>query len=240
MSTGDENMGQRESSISERLRKWFESEKLKIGGLTPGKKAQYILEYYWLWIIGILSAVIIPVYILWHAAFAIKDYWFYGMFANTRVNGGNESDLWYDFVEYGGFNTKEKKVEMNSSSFFDPSVSGGTNNSYFQAYVALTEAGDLDVVTLGREGLEALGSSGRLMDLSTPEADALREKYEDRFVYSLPNDEAYSTEPVPVGIDVSDSLLVTKYHLYEGDCVLGISAYSERVEAAELFLEFIL
>ena len=52
-------MGQRESSISERLRKWFESEKLKIGGLTPGKKAQYILEYYWLWIIGILSAVII-------------------------------------------------------------------------------------------------------------------------------------------------------------------------------------
>ena len=111
-------MGQRESSISERLRKWFESEKLKIGGLTPGKKAQYILEYYWLWIIGILSAVIIPVYILWHAAFAIKDYWFYGMFANTRVNGGNESDLWYDFVEYGGFNTKEKKVEMNLKSLF--------------------------------------------------------------------------------------------------------------------------
>ena len=224
----------------DKLNKWYASEIIKIRDLPPGKKAQYILEYYWLWIVGILAAVIIPSYILWHAAFAVKDYWFYGMFANTRENGGNGSDLWYDFVDFGEFNTKEKKVEMNSASFFDPSISGGTNNSYFQAYVALTEAGDLDVVTLGREGLEALGRSGRLMDLSTPEAEALREKYEDRFVYSLPNDEEYSTEPVPVGIDVSDSLLVTKYHLYEGDCVLGISAYSKRVEAAELFLEFIL
>ena len=233
-------MGQKENGLIDKLKKWYASEIIKIRDLPPGKKAQYILEYYWLWIIGILAAVIIPAYILWHAAFAVKDYWFYGMFANTRVNSGNGSDLWYDFVDFGEFNTKEKKVEMNSASFFDPSISGGTNNSYFQAYVALTEAGDLDVVTLGREGLEALGRSGRLMDLSTPEAEALREKYEDRFVYSLPNDEEYSTEPVPVGIDVSDSLLVTKYHLYEGDCVLGISAYSKRVEAAEMFLDFIL
>ena len=52
--------------------------------------------------------------------------------------------------------------------------------------------------------------------------------------------EEYFADPVPVGIDISDSLLVTKYHLYEEDCVLGISAYTQRPESALTFLEFVL
>ena len=50
----------------------------------------------------------------------------------------------------------------------------------------------------------------------------------------------YSASQVPVGIDVSDSLLVTKYNLYENDCVLGIGAYTKRPENVKSFLAFIL
>ena len=50
---------------------------------------------------------------------------------------------------------KQKKVEMNASSYFDPSVKGGTNNSYYQMFVAVTEAADLDVLVMGTEGLKA-------------------------------------------------------------------------------------
>ena len=74
------------------------------------------------------------------------------------------------------------------------------------------------------------------------ESDVVSEiyaKYKDHLVYCEPYDEEYEKDLVPVGIDISDSLLITKYHLYEGDCALGISAYTSRPEGVETFLEFL-
>lgn len=45
---------------------------------------------------------------------------------------------------------------------------------------------------------------------------------------------------MPIGIDVRDSLLMSKYRVYGGEtCVLGIGAKSENLEAVEAFLRFI-
>ena len=225
---------------SGKLRAYLQSEKEKIKDLTLSQKIHYILGYYWLWILGIVCALAFAGYVIYHAGFSVKDYWFYGMYANTAENGGNGSELWRDFVSYGGYDTRVKKVEMDASSWFDPSKKGGTNNSYYQAFTALTETGTLDVVVLGTEGLKGIGSSGRLLDLRDDSCAALAKRYRDRLVYAVPYDEEYSSEPVPVGIDLSDSLLVTKYHLYEEEIALGISAYTTRLPAVETFLRFIL
>jgi hypothetical protein len=78
------------------------------------------------------------------------------------------------------------------------------------------------------------------MDLNSQECAAIREKYADRLIYTEPNNEEYSVEPVPVGIDVSDSLLMTKYHIYGGEnCVLGIGAHTEHLDQVENFLDFV-
>ena len=225
--------------MKERLKQLFADEKEKLKGFTLRQKVQYIFGYYWLWILGIGCAVYLTAVIVTGLFFTVKDYWFYGMFANTMADAGNGSQIWKDFVSYAGYDVKEKKVEINAASWFDPSVKGGTNNSYYQAFVAFVESGDLDVLVMGREGLEAVGSSGRLLDLNDERCSAILEKYADRIIFCDPVDEEYSKDPVPVGIDISDSLMVTKYHVYEGDCALGISAYSGRVESAETFLEFI-
>ena len=224
----------------EKFRRFYLAEKEKLRGMTSRQKMNYIWTYYWLWILGIVCAVSILGYMIYRAAFSVKDYWFYGMFANTMEDGGNGSQLWKDFVAYADYDTRQKKVEMNAASYFDPSVAGGTNNSYFQAFVALCEAGDLDVLVMGKEGLEGIGSSGRLLDLEDERIRELVKPYEDRLIYCLPYDEEYSTDPVPVGIDISDSLLVSRYHLYEGDCALGISAYTQRTDSVFTFLEFLL
>ena len=216
------------------------SEQEKLKDLSGRQKLQYILDYYWLWILGIGAALFLVIYIVYRAGFTVKDYWFYGVFANTMENGGNGSPLWEDYVSYTGYNTRQKRVEMNASSYFDPSVPGGTNNSYYQSFVALVESGDLDVVVLGKEGLKAIGSSGRLLDLRDEKCGSLMTDYADRIVFCVPYDEEYSEEPVPVGIDISDSLLVSRYHLYPDDCVLGISACTKRPESAAEFLEFVL
>lgn len=99
----------------------------------------------------------------------------------------------------------------------------------------------MDIVTMETEDLKALGKKGRLMDLSNKEiAGTLAEKYKDRLVYAVPNDTEYSTDPVPVGIDLSDTCLVTEYHLYEDSCALGLSALAPHVGQAEVFLEYVL
>ncbi|MCD8153303.1 MAG: hypothetical protein LUF78_01150 [Clostridiales bacterium] len=222
------------------LRNHFHMEREKIKDLTFREKAAYILEYYWLWIAGPVLGMVLIVYILYHMFFTVKEYWFYAVYANTTEDGGNGSRLWEDFLEYGGFDLSEKNLEMNASMYFDPSVSGGSNNSYYQSFVALAEAGSLDVLVMGEAGLQAVGSSGWLLDLKDDSASELREKYEDRFVWCQPGDEEYGEESVPVGIDISDSLLVTEYHLYEDVCVLGVGAHTRNMDGIETFLEFIL
>ena len=234
MSDGKSNM-----PLKTRLLIHLRSEREKISYLSRREKLSYILEYYWIWIVGIIAAVSFLIFFTYRMFFVSKDYWFYAIYANTTADAGERSALWYDFADYEGFDLKEKSMVMNAASYFDPSVRGGTVNSYFQSFVAVTEGGDLDVLTMGKEGITKIGESGRLADLNQPEYQKFREKYGDRFVYCIPYDEEYSTEPVPVAIDVSDSLLVTKYHLYEGDCCLGIGAYTKRPETVEHFLEFI-
>ena len=227
-------------SLKEKLREWYAGEKEKLREKTPAQKADYIIRYYWIWILAIGFGIYFTCFAVYRMNFVPHENWLYGIFANTMGPGGNRSELWYDFADYAGFDLNEKNLEFVASSWFDPSKTGGTNNSYFQSFVAVTEAGTLDFVTMEEEGLRAIGSSGRLLDLNADSCKSIREKYEDRFVYCIPYDEAYSTEEVPVGIDLSDSLLVTKYGLYDESCVLGIGAYSGNLENVELFLEFAL
>ena len=226
--------------IKKFLYQYLQQEKEKIRPMSREQKIQYILQYYWLWILGIFCAVFLVGYVGYRTFFTVKDYWFYGIFANTSADAGNHSGLWKDFVGYAGYDISQKNVEMNASSWFDPSKTGGTANTYFQAFAAMAETGTLDVLTMEAEGLAATGQSGRLLDLNEEVCEELKASYGDRFVYCVPFDEEYGGEEVPVGIDVSDSLLVTKYHLYEDSCVLGVGARTQRMEAVLTFLRFIL
>lgn len=232
-------MGVLMKDLAQRLRAWAAEEKIKISHI-PGvkKKTAYIWEYYKIWIICI-------VFFVWFAGFAIRqyttsmnEYWCYMMFTNTYAEAGNGSKLWKDYTEYAGFDLKEKAVEFNAQSYFDYNKRV-TGNTYFETFVAYADGGVLDGITAGRDSLAGLGKTGRLLDLNSEACKTIREKYGDRFIYAVPYDKEYSTEEVPIGIDISDSRLVTEYGLYAEPCALGIAAKSENVESVELFLDFI-
>ena len=226
--------------IKSRLREWAASEKEKIAGI-PGlkKKAEYVWEYYKLWIIGFACFVWLAVFSIHQYTTTLHDYWCYMIFNNTYADVATDSELWEDYVRYADFDLHEKEVEFNARSYFDY-LKGVTGNTYFEAFVAYADSGTLDGITMKKASLSALGRSGRLMDLNSEACASIKAKYEDRFVYTDPYNEEYSKEPVPVGIDISDSLLVTEYGAYPDDCALGIGALSENVESVELFLDFIL
>lgn len=222
------------------MRKFLTSEGKKLKAMSAGQRLGYILEYYWLWILGIGSALFLTSYLIWNYTTAIRDNWISVAFPGALEQAGEGSALWKDYVAFTGYDVKRKNVRFRDGLYFDATREAGTNNSYYQAFVSMIEAGELDAAVMETAQLTAVGESGRFLDLRSGEAGNLLEKYGDRLVYALPYDTEYSAVPVPVGIDISDSLLVTKYHLYEGDCALGIGAYSRRVEAAERFLAWIL
>ncbi|MDO5455408.1 MAG: hypothetical protein Q4F25_00670 [Eubacteriales bacterium] len=222
-----------------RLHNWFVGEKKKISSMTPRTAAEYIWDYYKLWIIGIVCLVSLGLFVYGRVSTAMSEHWCYIMFADTRAEAGSGSKIWEDFVEYTGYDTSQKLLEFNAEAYFDYAENLGRGNRYYEMFAGFTDAGLLDAVTMETDSLTLLGASGRLLDLSRPECASIKEKYGDRFLYALPIDTEYSTEEVPVGIDISDSRIVTEYHIYDESCALGIGAFSGHIEAVEAFLDFL-
>ena len=212
---------------------------MQVQGKTLKQKLGYIWDYYHLWIIGLVCLICFGAFVIHQARTALKDHWFYLTITNTRQDVGTNSDLWKGYVDYTGYDVTQKMVEFNDEIYFDYSKNRAAGNKYYEVFVATVDSGVLDAVTMEPEDLSLLGESGRLMDLRDERCGAIYEKYKDRLIYSIPYDKEYSTEPVPVGIDISDSILISKYHIYTDGCALGIGAQSSNIEAAEKFLDYI-
>lgn len=218
---------------------WSE-EWAKIKALPFKEKIQYIWMYFKIPIIIALFVIGFGTFLIVRIATNIPDNWLTVTFANTTARAGTGSEIWKDFTEYAGYDLKQKKVEFNAESYFDYLQNQARGNAYYNAFVSLADAGEIDAITMSKDSLAALGQSGRLFDLNDEACASLKEKYADRFIYYTPVNDEEHTAPIPVGIDVSDSLLVTKYKVYSGDCALGVGAHSENIKEIEDFLRFIL
>lgn len=222
----------------EYLKQEYRKAKEEVSQLEGAAKLQYVWDYYKLWIIGVVCTILFIIYFVTARIMTPNDNWFYITIANTQADAGNGSQLWKDFVEYGGFDTKQKNVYFNTNCFFDPFSE--KPNDYYTYFVAYVDAGTLDLITMEKDDLQKLGERGRLLDLSLPEASKIMEKYSDRLIYAVPLDTEYSTEPVPIGIDLSDTVLVSKYHVYADSCAVGLSAHCPHMDAILTFLSFVL
>ncbi len=200
----------------------------------------YIWDYYRYPILIVSFLVIFGIWFIWRSTTAIRENWISLVFPNAMTEVGNHSELWEEYVAYAGYDLTQKNVLFEDKLYFDPTTSSGMNNAYYETFVAMVETGQMDGVTMRREEIEALGKSGRLIDLSSKPCRSIYEKYQDRLVYSVPYDTEYSKDPVPIGIDVSDSILMTRYHIYENSCVFSIGSYSKNISECERFLDWIL
>ena len=219
---------------------WSE-EKEKLKRLPFKEKIRYIWTYFWIPIVAILFVLIFGTFLIVRISTNIPDNWLMVTFANTTAQAGTGSQLWEDFTEHTGYDLKQKKVEFNAESYFDYLKEQAKGNAYYNAFVTLADVGELDAITMESASLAALGQSGRLFDLNDEKCADLKAKYADRFVYYTPTDEnGKELDPIPVGIDISDSLLVTKYHLYVDSCALGVGAHSENIKEVGDFLSFVL
>ena len=225
-------------SVKKYFQKELKNAKREVSQLQGAAKLQYVWDYYKLWIIGIVCLIAFVIYFVIARAMTPNDNWFYITIANTQADAGNKSQIWRDFVDYSGYDTKEKNVYFNTNCYFDPFSE--KVNQYYTYFVAYVDAGTLDLIAMEKDDLQKLGERGRLLDLSRPEASEIMSRYEDRLIYATPLDEEYSTEPVPIGIDLSDTKLIRKYHIYGDSCAIGVSANCPHMDAVLKFLSFVL
>ena len=225
-------------SVKKYFQKELKNAKREVSQLQGAAKLQYVWDYYKLWIIGIVCLIAFVIYFVIARAMTPNDNWFYITIANTQADAGNKSQIWRDFVDYSGYDTKEKNVYFNTNCYFDPFSE--KVNQYYTYFVAYVDAGTLDLIAMEKDDLQKLGERGRLLDLSRPEASEIMSRYEDRLIYATPLDEEYSTEPVPIGIDLSDTQLVSNYHIYGDSCAIGVSANCPHMDAVLKFLSFVL
>lgn len=219
---------------------FLKSEKKKLREIRGvQEKLLYIWDYYKLWIIGILAAIVVAIYLLSRLNAARADYDFYLILANTMEDVGTGSRFWNGYMEYAGLDQQESNVVFNNEIYFDFTLNT-TGNTYFDSFIVFAEAGTLDAITMRADSLVELGQTGRLMDLDSEAAASLREHYGDRFLYLEGEDEEGNPVRYPVGIDISDSILMTDTQLYADSCALGLGYKSQHADAVEKFLEYVL
>lgn len=221
------------------LRNFLEEERAKLSRMTLSQGISYIWQYFSIFIIGFIALVCLIVYGVTHYLAGAPDYQIYAVFANSTAGSGAFSRMREDFVESFGLETEGKRVEFAANMYFDYNRNQARGNEYYNSFVALTDSGTLDLITMFPEQLAPLGQSGRLLSLDLERCAELREKYEDRLIWYEPPEYEEETESVPIGFDISDSLLVSKYGVYPETAALGIGAGTTRLDAVAQFLEFI-
>ncbi len=223
----------------ERFREMLRADREKLKGERPSQIALYIWDYYRIPIIAIIAVLSLAGYLLYLQIAVPKENWFYACFANTYADYGRGSNFYAGLADYANYDLKEKQLVINCSIYCNPSKRTA-GNRYYDSLVTLMDAGALDVVVMGREDIEALGRSGRLLDLSSEKGEGLSARWKDRLTFSVPEDtEEYGDQPLPIGIDLSGSRVIGDYAAYAEDAWLGVNAESSHVDQVDVFLNYL-
>lgn len=216
---------------------WLNREREKLQPLSPRQKLAYIWDYYKLWIIGIVALVLFSGYMVNNYIHANRETHVYIMYVNTFADIGQDSDFWQGYVDFADVDPAQENVSFDAENYFKMENANG--NNYYEKAVVLMDSGTMDAIVMEPEELAQLGEHGRLIDLNNEKTRALAEKYSDRLITVSVTDDDGTEREVPVGIDISDSALVTQQSAYPS-CAIGICSDAQHIDAVETFLAYIL
>lgn len=222
------------------LRNWLETEREKLHTMDRAKAAEYIWQYYKLWIISVVGAVCIGAYLLILSLSTPNENWLYVCFANVPPGSvlEEEGEVHQSYADYAGFDLREKNLVFDTNCYCNPSEKTYGNN-YYNKLIALMDGGVLDLLIMEKEDLQAIGSTGRLLDLEGAHFQ-LDPRWKDRLIYCENTTSDYEKTLVPVAVDLSGSLLTEANGPYPEGCAVSLSAFSSRPEELEQFLSFFL
>lgn len=222
------------------LKEWFRAERKKLAGCAAPEIMIYIWDYYRLWLLGLVAALVLGGFVGYRLLCVPGENWFCACFANTFAELGEGTAFYKGFAARAGYDLKEKNLVFNAETYCNPAKST-FGNTYYEALVALIDSGTLDVLVMEEADITALGAQGRLLDLRDERMGPdFAARWQDRFVTCRPiREDTDRGEAVPVGIDLAGSRLVGEYRAYPAGAVLALGASLPHPDQVELFLDYI-
>lgn len=202
--------------------------------------AEYIWQYYKLWIVCVVGGLCIGVYLLSLSLSTPSENWLYVCFANVPPGTAlsEDGEIYRDYADYAGYDLEQKNLIFDVNCYCNPAQKTYGNN-YYNKLVALIDGGVLDLLVMEEADVKAVGATGRLLDLQS-ESFWLDPKWEDRLIYCEPEDSDYEKTTVPVAVDLTGSFLTAPDGPYPDGCAVALGAYSSHPEQLARFLTYFL
>lgn len=180
--------------------------------MTGKQKIEYVITYYWHYMVGICAIAVLAVLLSHHLASAQERPLFTCVLVNQEIDEARDEKLRSDFSVMSGVEEKRIVVDSNYNFSYGPVHLEGVNESSYEKFFFQWSVGDLDAVVMPEScyrycreqggafrSPEALGwekSDGRAAD-SLPDgiyaedtalSPYLREDEQDRLVVVFPTE----------------------------------------------------
>lgn len=200
------------------------------------EKLAYFKEYYLKTTLIVIVGLTFAGYLLYTIITAPDDTAFAAFFFNDTGDSSN-TELIDGFTAHINLDTKKHNAYIDSTLYYS------ANDSDYEAYIGLEKTmavistKELDVIVGDADTINYFARCECLYDISTILPDDILEKFQDKIFYASVGE---NTEPIPVGIYVTDSPKLNKYYYYvDREPIYSFIINSDSIENAIEFLRYI-
>lgn len=236
------------------------------------EKLGYYWYYYKMHVIVAICVIILVVTTI-HDITTKKDVAFYVAFLNaydaSPLDNDYDEQFIDEFASLTDINLDEYEVYLDTNMYFNVAAYDQASMAAMQKFLALSSAGEIDVVVTDRDIFSSYAGNGFFRDISTYLSEEQLEKYSEHFYYfdeamldkEIDYEEVYTSEfvipadtverrnpesmekPVPVGIFLDDSmkskLTQAGYYTDEQEIIFGFMGSNDNSEYCRQFLEWL-
>ncbi len=235
----------------------FKEEREEIKNKSFKEKCAYFWCYYKWHVIGTIAGIALAISLL-HTFLTHKEIRYYAVFMNT-VPTEESAAYESEFAKLTGLDLKKYRVYFDTDMIIDFNSMSQATISNTQKIMVYVSAGDMDVMLADIAGMNQYAYNGTLIDLREFLTEEECRKYEPYFYYmdrelalkiqeELPSDISYPenynspegmSDPVPVGIRVSDCKELNEKYYFEEEHYFCIFATTKHPDLNRLFLDYI-
>ena len=213
--------------------------------LSPGKKLEYLWDYYKFHLFGILllAALLIGIILIWRQN--SKPILLNGYLLNTDWGDDQAQKLLEEYASFGTYNLEEYNAYFNSSVFIDTTVKDQMSTVAYTKVMSDLDVKEIDFFFCNQEMLDYFGEREVFLNLETSMPKDLYQRFQDQLItVEIFDDNGNVTDSYVAGIDISNSPVLNRLqqeqNLYEDGIIYFTVPYnSEHLEQVWNFLEFL-
>ena len=187
--------------------------------LAFGEKIEHIWEYYRWIILGAIVAAALVIYGIVQVVTPDPEILTNVVMINANTFDVAEENTFERYLMEEGYNTEQETITVNASLYLSRAEAGQNGAASYQALVAMTLVGEIDLLVGNEDVFDMLGGGQGLIEMSQILPADLLEKYQDR-LYQVTDPETGAI--YNCGIWLSEDNLLKQDGYYQGSVLVGI------------------